>query len=73
MIEHTLVPKHELLSPEEAQKVLDKYNVTKDKLPQILLGDPAVKHLKPGVGDVIRILRENEQIGRSIYYRVVVE
>ena len=73
LIEHKLVPKHELLSPEESQKILDEYNVTRDQLPKIVLNDPAIKHLEAGVGDIIRIIRLSEIVGKSIYYRVVVE
>ncbi|MFH1056053.1 MAG: DNA-directed RNA polymerase subunit H [Candidatus Altiarchaeota archaeon] len=61
------------MSPEETQGVLDKYNVTRDKMPQIISADPAIKHLNAKVGDIIKIMRTNEYIGNSIYYRVVVE
>lgn len=73
MVKHELVPEHELLGPEEAQKILDKYKITREQLPKILLIDPAIKHLEPKVGDVIRILRTSKFIGNSVYYRVVSE
>lgn len=73
MIEHKLVPKHELLSPEESQTILEKYAVSRDQLPKITLNDPAIKHLEASVGDIIKIIRINELIGKSIYYRVVIE
>ena len=73
MIENNLVPKHEILTPEEAEAILKKYNVTRLELPRIKLKDPAILHLKAGVGDIIRILRENPQTGKSYYYRVVIE
>ena len=73
MVEHKLVPKHELMSPEETQEVLDKYKVTRDQIPKIKLDDPGIKDLQVGVGDVIKITRENDYIGKSMYYRVVVE
>jgi DNA-directed RNA polymerase subunit H len=73
VIEHKLVPKHELLSPEEAQQILEKYNVSRDLMPKIPLTDPAIKHLEPKAGDLIKITRESKQIGKSLYFRVVVE
>ncbi len=73
MVKHKLVPEHELLSPEEAQKVLDKYNVGREQMPKIKLNDHGIKDLSANVGDVIRITREHDLIGNSIYYRVVVE
>ena len=73
MIEHNLVPKHELLSPEEGQKILEKYKVTREQMPMILLTDPAIKHLEAKVGDIIKITRSSKYVGPSLYYRVVIE
>jgi DNA-directed RNA polymerase subunit H (RpoH/RPB5) len=73
VIEHKLVPKHELLSPEEGAKILEKYKVSRDQMPRILTTDPAIKHLEAKVWDIIRITRNSKFIGKSTYYRVVVE
>ena len=73
MIEHNLVPKHELMSPEEGQKILEKYKVTREQMPMILTTDMAISHLEAKVGDIIRITRRSKLIGPSVYYRVVVE
>lgn len=71
-IKHRLVPKHELLSPQEAQAVLDVYKVKRELMPKIILNDPAVQHLQPKPGDLIKITRESKLVGKSLYYRVVV-
>jgi DNA-directed RNA polymerase subunit H len=73
LVKHELAPEHELLGPEETQRILDNYKITREQLPKILLTDPAIKHLEPKVGDVIKILRESKFIGKSVYYRVVTE
>ncbi|MBD3387688.1 MAG: DNA-directed RNA polymerase subunit H [Candidatus Altiarchaeales archaeon] len=75
LIEHKLVPKHELMSPEESQAVLEKYKVTRDQMPKIRANDPGIKHLQANVGDLIRISRVSEYLDNyeSYYYRVVVE
>ena len=73
MIENNLVPKHELLSSEEAESILKRYNVTRVEMPKIRLKDPAIAHLKTGVGDLIKITRKNPVTGKSYYYRVVIE
>ena len=73
MIQHNLIPKHELTSPEEAQEILDKYEVEREQLPKIFITDPAIEHLETKVGDIIKITRENKNIGKSQYYRVVIE
>lgn len=67
---HILQPKHTKLTEEEAQKVLEQYNVSKAQLPKIFLNDPA---LPEGceIGDIIKIERKGE--GEvSFYFRVVV-
>jgi len=72
MIEHNLVPKHEVLSLEDAQRILEKYNCTKEQLPKIFSDDPAIKEMESQIGDVIRIHRKNDYVGNSYYYRVVI-
>jgi len=73
LVKHKLVPKHELLSPEESQAVLDKFKITREQMPKISSTDPAIVEYKPNVGDIIKITRHSEPIGESLYYRVVVE
>lgn len=69
--EHVLVPKHEVLSPEEAEELLRRYGVSRDKLPYIHPSDPMVKRLKAKSGDIIKITRRSETAGEAVYYRVV--
>ncbi|MER3601429.1 MAG: DNA-directed RNA polymerase subunit H [Nitrososphaerota archaeon] len=72
-LEHVLVPRHEILSEEEAREVLQRYRVTPDKLPYILSSDPVVKALGAKPGQLLRIVRRSPTAGESVYYRVVVE
>ena len=72
IMEHELVPKHEVLSKEEKEDVLSNFKITKDELPQILSSDPVLQQLKAKSGDVIRIIRFSQTAGETIYYRVVV-
>jgi len=73
LLEHELIPKHELMSSEEAEEVLEKYDATRDQLPKIRRKDAAIKKLDAKVGDIIKITRESEHSGKSLYYRVVIE
>ena len=73
MIPNILVPKHELLDAESAQKLLETYKVTRGELPKIKKSDAALTEIKPKNGDVIRITRNHPTVGESYYYRVVVE
>jgi len=67
---HILQPKHTKLKPEEAKKLLDKYNITAAQLPKIHVDDPAIpEDCLPG--EIIKIERQNED-KLQLYYRVVV-
>lgn len=70
---HVLVPKHEILSSDEVEKVLEKYHVKPEQLPYILCSDPMVRVLGAKPGDIVRIIRKSETAGESVYYRLVVE
>ena len=71
--QHVLVPKHEVLSPEEAKQVLEKYRVKPEQLPYILASDPVVRELGAKPGDIIKITRPSPTAGVTVYYRYVVE
>ena len=69
---HVLVPKHIKLDEKEKQEVLDTYKITVKELPRILITDPAIQHLNPKLGDVIRIERMNKIKGMTYFYRGVI-
>jgi DNA-directed RNA polymerase subunit H (RpoH/RPB5) len=68
-----LVPKFRILSEEGKKKVLEKFNITEDKLPKIFDSDPAVKKIGAKAGDLLEIERISEVAGGSLYYRMVVQ
>ncbi len=70
---HILVPKHELLSEEEKEKVLKELGIVFRQLPKIKINDPAIKHLNAKPGDVIKIIRKSPISGEIVYYRGVIE
>jgi DNA-directed RNA polymerase subunit H len=73
IFEHKLVPKHEILTPEEREKVLAQYRVKPYQLPQIKASDPAAKAIGAKPGDILRIIRKSPTAGEHIAYRYVVE
>ncbi|KPV62644.1 MAG: DNA-directed RNA polymerase subunit H [Candidatus Bathyarchaeota archaeon BA1] len=73
IFEHVLVPKHEILKPEEREKVLMEYRVQPYQLPRIKASDPAAKAIGARPGDVVRIVRDSLTAGKYISYRYVVE
>ena len=79
ILEHVLVPRHEVLSEEEAEELLRRYDVSREQLPKIKISDPVIEEIRREmgvnvkVGDIVRIVRKSRTAGRSVYYRVVVE
>ena len=72
ILDHELVPKHEVLEKEEVQIVLARYGITADQLPKIFEGDPVSKAIGAKKGNILRITRTSPTAGESIYYRVVI-
>jgi DNA-directed RNA polymerase subunit H len=70
---HFLIPKHELLTREESQQILAKFNGKPGQFPYILATDPLAKEIGAKPGDFVRITRRSETAGSSMYYRYVVE
>lgn len=69
--DHCLVPKHVLLTKEEAQSLFSKYNITPSQMPMISAKDPAIKDINPEVGDVIKIVRDSPTEKDAVFYRIV--
>jgi len=70
---HFLIPKHELLTREESEKILATYNATPSWFPYMLVNDPIAKEIGAKPGDFVKITRRSETAGSSFYYRYVVE
>jgi DNA-directed RNA polymerase subunit H len=73
LLNHVMVPHHEILSEEETAQVLETYNIEKEQLPKIKAKDPVVKEIKAQVGDVIKIVRKSVTAGEAIVYRLVID
>ncbi len=70
---HVLVPKHEIVSAEEREKLLNEYRVQPYQLPRLKASDPGAKAIGAKPGDVVRILRDSPTAGKYTSYRYVVE
>lgn len=73
LMEHYLVPKHELVAKEKETEILKTFGCTKDQLPRISKNDDIVaRYFGANIGDIFRIYRKSPTAGISVYYRVVV-
>jgi DNA-directed RNA polymerase subunit H len=73
LLDHELVPKHEIVSEGELKPVLSKFSVEKEQLPKLKVQDPVCKEIGAAVGDVVRITRKSQTAGEADYYRLVIE
>jgi DNA-directed RNA polymerase subunit H len=73
IFEHKLVPKHEILTPEEKEKLLTEYRVQPYQMPRIKASDPAIKAIGAIPGDVVRIIRDSPTAGKFVSHRYVVD
>lgn len=71
-VKHFLIPKHFLLSKEQAAELLKKYNLTLDQLPKISSDDAAIAVFDPQKGEIVKIVRDSPTAGKSVYFRRVV-
>ena len=71
--DHMLVPKPELMPPEESAAILKQYNSSPHEFPFVLSTDPAAKSIGAKAGDFLKVTRASETAGTTIYYRYVVE
>jgi DNA-directed RNA polymerase subunit H len=68
-----LVPKHEILSPDQKKEVLSNFNATEEQFPFLFLIDPVVREIGAQPGDMVKITRTSDTAGETTYYRFVVE
>lgn len=74
VLEHELVPKHEILSKPEADEVLRSFKSRAYQFPRIRESDPAARAIGAKVGDIVRVTRRHSPTaGQAIAYRTVVE
>jgi DNA-directed RNA polymerase subunit H (RpoH/RPB5) len=72
IFDHKLVPKAELASGEEKEKLVEAYHAQPYQFPWIQVTDPVSIILGAEPGDIIKITAESETAGISESYRYVV-
>lgn len=73
LVDHVLVPKHELLSDQEKDIFFDKYHCKKRSVPKMLTSDPIARYYNMKPNDIVRITRPSKQSGYSRSFRLVIK
>ncbi|KAG6484486.1 hypothetical protein ZIOFF_053004 [Zingiber officinale] len=68
---HVLMPKHELLTTDEKQDLLKKYNVGESQFPRMLESDPVSRYHGLKKGQIVKVTYEGELTGSHVTYRCV--
>lgn len=69
---HELVPEHEVLTEEEAEEVLEEYEIEATQLPKLESKDPVAKEIGAESGDIVRVKRDSPTAGEKEAYRYVI-
>jgi DNA-directed RNA polymerase subunit H (RpoH/RPB5) len=71
ILEHSLVPPHRVLKPEEVEQVKKRYNIKEDgQFPDISRFDPVAQVIGLRPGQVCEIIRPSKTAIQSSYYRI---
>ncbi|MCG7853441.1 MAG: DNA-directed RNA polymerase subunit H [Methanosarcinaceae archaeon] len=73
LLDHELIPKHEIMVEDELKSVLNQYQIEKEQLPKLKVSDPIALEIGASVGDVVKIMRNSQTAGEAIYYRLVID
>ena len=70
---HTMVPKHRIMSEEEVNKIKLQYNINKNnQFPEISRFDPVAQSIYMRPGEVCAIMRPSKSAILAPYYRICV-
>lgn len=73
VLNHELVPIHEVMEDKDAKKLLDDLGLVPEQLPKILASDPAALAVQARPGQVLRIRRKSRTAGQAEAFRLVIE
>lgn len=72
VLRHNLVPKHTILTKQQTEELLEKYQISLLDLPQMFEKDPVAISIGAKEGDVVKIVRESNTTVKQVkYYRYI--
>lgn len=73
ILNHSLVPKHNIISQSETESIMVKYNMkSSDQFPEISRFDPVARIIGLRPGQVVHIIRPSKTSITTDYYRICV-
>lgn len=70
ILNHVMVPKHEILDKEEKEDVIKKYNILDDNIPEISRFDPVAQVIGLRPTQYCKIIRPSKTSITSLFYRI---
>lgn len=71
ILNHSAVPKHEILSQDEIDEIFENVDYKISDLPKITVNDPVSIAIGAKEGQVLKITRKSETAGIFVTYRLV--
>ena len=73
ILNHILVPTHEIITDKEVEEVMQKYNIKhKIEFPEISRFDPVARVIGLRPGDICKIIRPSKTAIKTPYYRICI-
>ena len=73
LMNHDLVPLHQIISEKEKNDLLKKYKIEPNQLPKIIDTDPVCISIGAKPGQILKIIRKSHTAEESFSYRLVIE
>lgn len=73
IMNHDLVPFHQIITEKEKKDLIKKYKIEPNQLPKILDTDPVCISIEAKPGQILKIIRKSHTADESFSYRFVVE
>ena len=70
ILNHSMVPYHRILTEDEKQKVIEKYNIVNNNIPEISRFDPVAQVIGIRPGEYCEIQRPSKTSIMSYFYRI---